>query len=245
MPSRKVDVVYTFAKVEEVRKLIAVHKHIRIHEITGTTAIWIDKDSKWGDDNKLGTMVSIIESLKSSGLEPWLITHIVPERNGLVIPIDQPPFGIGSSASPILQMDKKHHFEALRYKKGEVFVRYDPNVMSGGRVIWITNIWLMGSHTHVRKVRRYIGHQLTNGNKAITQYDLDRIRQIGGYHVQIYMQLNDERIIDVSNQSFAKEVHRPESNLHALLNNSRHIYLADPVKVTRSSTIWNSIFNSI
>lgn len=233
---KQVDILYSQTLSSVLREALKdAHKGVRIEELPGRELTMIYIDKKYTDrEPTFAMLANACAALKGVDADLFCVTHTVSPFYPVVV--TYPNFEL------FFQYSDKEHYEHFSYgdgQKRELFISYRKAGTKLGNLCGITDIWMFGPHTHVRQVKRFIANHMSNGNNKLDATTLDRIVQLAGNSVRVYMKTNIDILIDVVSGTIVEPGGFPRGNVDCFIENSRVVITGKRIAHFHTATKWD------
>lgn len=229
---RQVDVIYTEASVTKVRGLLrTVSRWIRVETDPKSkmTIVFIDKDVPWYHKNGTVLILKALELLQVNDHEPILSNvSVFPRREVVINP---------TTGELRFQYEQKHHFEHItkRFRIG-----FNVTGMMAWDSIGVTDVYLMGPHTAVRKAKRWLANRLSNKQTTLGVNDLENLRKQLSAKVGMYFLTDMNTVIDIRNCKIGSQCF-PNDVTQNVLDNTHTVLTGHFVRHVTPTHTWNSL----
>jgi len=175
---RQVKVIYSRSSTTAVRDTLSgFSRWVRVEADPASlhTIVFLDKDLPWYHKDGTDLLFNVLGMMQEAGHEPfWAPVNIAPRKE---VNVDN------ATGELKFQYEQKHHFEHI----GKPF-RIAFRIV--GQISWdsigVTDVYLMGPHTAVRKVKRHLANKLSNRKSALNGNDLCELTANIGDKVGVY-----------------------------------------------------------
>lgn len=232
---RQVKVVYSRSTTTAVRDTLSgFSRWIRVEADPASlhTIVFVDKDLPWYHKDGDDLLLTVIAMMHAGGHEPfWAPINVAP-RHEVSISIHDGELRF--------QYEQKHHFEHVE-KSFHIAFNTIGKIASDS--IGITDVYLMGPHTAVRKVKRCLANKLSNNKLKLNSHDMCELAQQIGEKVGVYFLTDVGTVIDVKGRDVVIMGGYLNSVTDCILDNTQTAITGKFVKRVSTVTSWCGVLN--
>lgn len=232
---RQVKVIYSRSSTTAVRDTLSgLSRWVRVEADPASlhTIVFLDKDLPWYHKDGTDLIFNVLGLMQEGGHEPfWAPVGVAPRKE---VNVDN------ATGELKFQYEQKHHFEHIG-KPFRIAFRVADQIAWDS--IGVTDVYLMGPHSAVRKVKRRLANKLSNDKRSLHNNDLSELAGWIGDKVGVYFLTDNNTVINVKDREVVTMGGWLSGVTDRILDNTQTAITGKFVKRISTVTSWCGVLN--